>query len=200
MHVATSVYAPSAPVHDRITRLAGSFEKTTNNLRVLLREAVSVRVGVIEMPENLGMTDATIQFVRSLGVRNVGTDRLRLIGRGSDKRKLRYERALRGMLSKYALRRFRWESIAVYYVEILGDRISSKPVVGQSSGVGATNVLAQQYFTATLADPNTLGFTTSARQKLVRHILPAVLVLDLGHAHPAAVPRPFLKSETTVRA
>lgn len=86
VQVATSVYASSALIHDKITHLEGSFEKTTNNLKMLLREAVPVRVGVIELPENLGTTDVTVQFVRSLGVQNVGTDRLRFFGRGGENR------------------------------------------------------------------------------------------------------------------
>jgi sulfatase maturation enzyme AslB (radical SAM superfamily) len=83
VNIATSVYAALATTHDKITKLEGSFEKTTGNLRLLLQAEIPVRVGVIEMEENAGQTEATVQFLRDLGVRNVGTDRVRHFGRGS---------------------------------------------------------------------------------------------------------------------
>lgn len=83
VHVATSVYAPTACTHDQITQVHGSFDKTIRNLQALLKAGISVRAGVIGMKENSGQTERTMQFLRDLGVQNVGTDRLRYFGRGA---------------------------------------------------------------------------------------------------------------------
>ena len=82
VHVATSIYAPTHDIHDRITQVQGSFKKTIGNLQRLLEVNVSVRVGVINMKQNSDLIDATIQFLKNKGVENVGIDRLRLFGRG----------------------------------------------------------------------------------------------------------------------
>ena len=83
VHVATSVYGPTAAVHDEITGVHGSFCKTIGNLRILIREGIPVRAGVIQMPSNIGQTEETIQFLQAMGVQNVGTDRVRHFGRGA---------------------------------------------------------------------------------------------------------------------
>lgn len=82
VHVATSVYAKSAAVHDKITTVSGSFARTVSNLKKLIAAEIPVRVGVIEMAENRGGFEETISFLRSIGVQNVGSDSVRKIGRG----------------------------------------------------------------------------------------------------------------------
>jgi sulfatase maturation enzyme AslB (radical SAM superfamily) len=83
VRIATSVYADSAPGHDAITQVDGSFEKTTRNLRKLIEAGVPTRAAVIEMAANEGHTEATLRFLKELGVQSVGSDRLRHIGRGA---------------------------------------------------------------------------------------------------------------------
>lgn len=83
VQVATSVYASSSSTHDLITRVNGSFDKTIHNLRRLMAAGIPVRAGVIEMNENAGQTEKTIRFLRSIGVQNVGRDRIRQFGRAN---------------------------------------------------------------------------------------------------------------------
>ncbi|MCR4306688.1 MAG: radical SAM protein [Candidatus Yonathbacteria bacterium] len=82
VRVATSIYAPTEDVHDRITQVNGSFNKTIRNLQRLLDASVSVRVGVINMKQNSDLIDATTQFLKNKGIKDVGIDCLRLFGRG----------------------------------------------------------------------------------------------------------------------
>lgn len=81
VHVATSVYASEAMAHDAITLSDGSFERTVANLRRLVRAGVPVRAGIIEMQENEGRREQTFEFLRSIGVENVGSDTVRGFGR-----------------------------------------------------------------------------------------------------------------------
>jgi sulfatase maturation enzyme AslB (radical SAM superfamily) len=82
VHVATSVYASNAQVHDAITRRSGSFSHTVNTLRRLLEARIPVRAGIITMTENAGETESTVRFLTELGVENIGIDRVRQFGRG----------------------------------------------------------------------------------------------------------------------
>lgn len=83
VHVATSVHASLPETHDQITQTRGSFDKTTLNLRKLLDAGIPLRAGLIEMAENVGQTESTLQFLNELGIENAGTDRLRHFGRGA---------------------------------------------------------------------------------------------------------------------
>ena len=82
IHVATSVYAPMAEIHDKITHITGSFAQTVSNLRKLSQAEIQIRVGIIEMQENAGQVQATARFLNGLGIQNVGTDGVRHFGRG----------------------------------------------------------------------------------------------------------------------
>ena len=83
VHVATSVYANVAGIHDRITTVPGSFARTVANLKKLVAKGVPVRAGVIAMEENRHVVEETMAFLRGCGVWNVGSDGLREIGRGA---------------------------------------------------------------------------------------------------------------------
>jgi sulfatase maturation enzyme AslB (radical SAM superfamily) len=83
VHVATSVYANVAGIHDRITTVPGSFARTVANLKKLVAAGVPVRAGLIQMEENQHIVDETLAFLRGLGVWNAGFDGLRKIGRGA---------------------------------------------------------------------------------------------------------------------
>jgi sulfatase maturation enzyme AslB (radical SAM superfamily) len=81
VNIATSVYASEAEVHDSVTTVSGSFDRTVRNIRRLIASGIRVRAGFIEMPQNVGLFGATESFLRELGVGSVGWDRLRSFGR-----------------------------------------------------------------------------------------------------------------------
>lgn len=80
--VATSFYSDDPSVHDRITRVDGSWNRTVNGIRTILDAGIPLRVGVIETKENESHSQLAIQFLNSLGVQNIGFDRERTVGRG----------------------------------------------------------------------------------------------------------------------
>lgn len=81
-HVAVSVYAEDAEVHDRVTARTGSHAKTKRGICRLVDRGVDLRVGIIEQGVNADQIARTEGFVRSLGVANVGIDHIRAVGRG----------------------------------------------------------------------------------------------------------------------
>jgi radical SAM protein with 4Fe4S-binding SPASM domain len=83
VHVATSVYAPVDNMHDTVTGVRGSFRRTVKNIKTLVDANIPVRAGIVEMEQNSGQSENTIQFLKDMGVEKVGTDRLRSFGRGS---------------------------------------------------------------------------------------------------------------------
>lgn len=81
--VATSVYSADPDVHDAITTRAGSWGKTVANLGKVMGRGLPVRASVIEMEENRAGTDATVSWLHSIGVNDVGTDVVRHFGRAN---------------------------------------------------------------------------------------------------------------------
>ncbi|MEM4381646.1 MAG: radical SAM protein [Candidatus Caldarchaeum sp.] len=81
--IATSFYSYRARVHDAITKRPGSHSLTEKTIKRLLDAGLTVRVGIISMKENKDEVDNTVSYLHSIGVRNVGIDRVRFIGRGS---------------------------------------------------------------------------------------------------------------------
>ena len=80
--VATSFYSDKSEVHDAITKKAGSHDRTVKTIKKLLEAGLSVRAGIIVMNENNDRVDETLDYLYSIGVENVGIDRVRAIGRG----------------------------------------------------------------------------------------------------------------------
>jgi MoaA/NifB/PqqE/SkfB family radical SAM enzyme len=80
--VATSFYDRSAAAHDAITQNAGSWKRVLGGLEAVLAADLPLRVGIIEMDENRDEADATVVFLKSLGVQDISIDRRRGIGRG----------------------------------------------------------------------------------------------------------------------
>ncbi len=78
--VATSYYSREASVHDAITGRR-SHDRTLRNIREAVRRGVTLRASVIDVEDAQDVADAVAEL-RALGVRNVGTDHLREIGRG----------------------------------------------------------------------------------------------------------------------
>jgi len=79
--IATSVYAGTPELHDLITQTPGSHKKTIFNIARLLSASLPVRVGVIAMEQNKNAIDSTFEFLRELGVTNIGLDQVRSFGR-----------------------------------------------------------------------------------------------------------------------
>jgi sulfatase maturation enzyme AslB (radical SAM superfamily) len=79
--VATSFYSARREVHERITKVRGSFDRTVRNIGRVLAAELPLRAGIIEMEENCGQTQATIDYLQTLGVERVGVDRMRKFGR-----------------------------------------------------------------------------------------------------------------------
>ncbi len=83
VHVATSAYADSAPIHDQITQRAGSFDRTMRNIDRVVEAGLPLRVGIISMPSNQDDLEKTTAFLRRKGVKEIATDTIRDFGRGN---------------------------------------------------------------------------------------------------------------------
>jgi MoaA/NifB/PqqE/SkfB family radical SAM enzyme len=81
--VATSFYSDETCIHDEITGHPHSFDMTVRTIERLLMAGVPLRVGIIVMEQNRDRLEATERYLRSLGVENIGFDRVRGIGRGT---------------------------------------------------------------------------------------------------------------------
>lgn len=81
--VAVSIYADDPMVHDAVTRHHGSHTATVGTLGRLVAAGLQVRAGIIVMDQNRERVTETTEFVRGLGIQNVGTDRIRSFGRGA---------------------------------------------------------------------------------------------------------------------
>jgi MoaA/NifB/PqqE/SkfB family radical SAM enzyme len=82
VHVATSFYSDDPLVHEQITQGKGSWQRTVSGIETVLAAGIPIRVGVIEAEQNVGHGRRAIEFLKSLGVLNVGLDRERGVGRG----------------------------------------------------------------------------------------------------------------------
>jgi len=81
--VATSFYSHRSEVHDQITNSQGSFFRTVQNIKRILAAGLQLRAGIILMDENRDDFEATKDFLNDLGVKEIGSDSIRGIGRAS---------------------------------------------------------------------------------------------------------------------
>ncbi|HET6976453.1 MAG TPA: radical SAM protein [Pyrinomonadaceae bacterium] len=79
--VATSFYSHNPSTHEAVTRQRGSFELTTRNMRRILDAGLTLRAGIIEMDQNREDLVETWAFLERMGIKNIGRDHLRAIGR-----------------------------------------------------------------------------------------------------------------------
>jgi radical SAM protein with 4Fe4S-binding SPASM domain len=79
--LATSYYSDSAGQHEAITRGRGSHARTRTAIAEAVRRSVPIRVGLIDLDDGQRVEQARAELV-SIGVTNIGTDRLRQVGRG----------------------------------------------------------------------------------------------------------------------
>lgn len=82
--VATSFYSSNRDVHEQLTGVKGSFDKTVAGIRQVLLKNIPLRVGLISIHDDEYQLQDTISFLSGLGVdkNNVGVDHLRPVGRG----------------------------------------------------------------------------------------------------------------------
>jgi sulfatase maturation enzyme AslB (radical SAM superfamily) len=79
--VATSFYSHNPKTHDTITNRHGSFQLTVQNIQRVLNADLILRAGIVEMDQNKDDVVKTREFLENLGIKDVGTDRLRAFGR-----------------------------------------------------------------------------------------------------------------------
>lgn len=96
VHLAFSVYADNAPIHDSITLSAGSFSKTVKSIRWALANGIEVRAAIVEMSQNASAMDSTRNLLAEMGVSEIRIDRTRGVGRGSDDKSISGLDQLRG--------------------------------------------------------------------------------------------------------
>jgi hypothetical protein len=87
VNLATSFYSYDPDVHDQICAMERSFERTTASIRRVIEAGMALRVGFIEMEPNKGQFDLTSAFLRGLGVKNIGYDKVREFGRAEQSKK-----------------------------------------------------------------------------------------------------------------
>lgn len=80
VRLAASYYSPHAAEHDAITGRR-SHDRTRANIIEAVRRNIPLRVSVIQIQQDQAADEAVAEM-RALGVRHVGLDRLRQIGRG----------------------------------------------------------------------------------------------------------------------
>lgn len=80
--VAVSFYADDPAIHDAITKKHGSHTATVRGIKRMKEAGLKVRVSIIVMEQNQDRVSETREFLHSLGVARVRTDRVRGIGRG----------------------------------------------------------------------------------------------------------------------
>jgi sulfatase maturation enzyme AslB (radical SAM superfamily) len=83
--IAFSFYSANEMIHDAITQIRGSFQRTVNNIRGAVNAGVPLRGNIIVMSQNQKTLDDTVDYLHKLGVRSVGIDHVRGVGRGKNK-------------------------------------------------------------------------------------------------------------------
>ena len=80
--VAASFYAGEPGVHDAITMRPGSWERTVAGIERALTADLPIRIGIVETAENRTQVPQAVAFLRRLGIRHIGIDAERGVGRG----------------------------------------------------------------------------------------------------------------------
>nr|WP_258175206.1 radical SAM protein [Actinopolyspora mortivallis] len=80
VRLATSYYSDDAGEHAAVTR-RNTHERTKSNIAEAVRRSIPLRVGVVDLADGQRSEQAVAEL-RALGVSEIGTDRLRQVGRG----------------------------------------------------------------------------------------------------------------------
>lgn len=81
VRLATSYYADNVMQHEAITKRRGSHARTKSNIIEALRRSIPLRVGIVDVHDDQRVDEARDELA-SLGVQEIGYDRLRQVGRG----------------------------------------------------------------------------------------------------------------------
>lgn len=80
--LAISFYSDDCRIHDLITSRNGSWRKTLDAIRDVLKMGVTLRVSVVVMKQNEKDIEKTIDLLKSIGVQNVKSTAIEPSGRG----------------------------------------------------------------------------------------------------------------------
>jgi MoaA/NifB/PqqE/SkfB family radical SAM enzyme len=81
VRLATSYYTDRVDQHAAVTGRGGSHARTTANIAEAVRRSVPLRVGLVDVLDGQRVAQAREHLI-SLGVTEIGTDRIRQVGRG----------------------------------------------------------------------------------------------------------------------
>ncbi len=84
LNVAVSLYSSDEKIHDSVTKVPGSFRKTTRSLELLKEAGIPTRVETVLMRPNEKTIRETQQYVESMGFSHRQPDVLRPKGRGDN--------------------------------------------------------------------------------------------------------------------
>src|SRR4051812_46331812 len=68
VNVATSFYSPNAEIHEQITSVKGSFDRTVAGIEKIIERNIPLRIGITSMPENQHEVRKAISFLKARGV------------------------------------------------------------------------------------------------------------------------------------
>lgn len=78
----TSYYSDRPEEHDEITQRKGSYHRTRAHIAEAVRRGIPLRAGIVHINEGQRVTEARAELA-SLGVKRIGTDRVRAVGRAA---------------------------------------------------------------------------------------------------------------------
>lgn len=84
IHIATTLYANNAEVHDLVTQNKGSFEKTIQAIKKILAKQIPLRIASILMKTNEHEGENIMELCKSLGINAAPPDVVRPTGRGDN--------------------------------------------------------------------------------------------------------------------
>lgn len=105
VEVKVSLYGHLPEIHDRITQVKGSFEKTLKGIKLLQSYHLDVKIGVVIMRQNQEVVDEIKEFLGKIGVKNVFIDPVRPLGRAKEN----------------------WEKIKFTHPKVIKYRVKHKP-------------------------------------------------------------------------
>lgn len=100
VRVVTSIYGSVATIHDKITTVKGSFDRTVRNVKLLRKENVSVKANIVVMSINEDDIDNTKKFILDITGQEAGVDVVREVRDGIadlQPRKQKKKRIIRGL-------------------------------------------------------------------------------------------------------
>jgi len=87
VQIAISIYSKRQEIHDKITTVKGSYNRTMENVKKLQEKGIPVRFSTVIMKQNEEYTKETLEFLKELGEVTPSRcfDVVRPVGRGKDR-------------------------------------------------------------------------------------------------------------------